>query len=532
MISGSGQWRRLSPRMLLVHPIREVGRAVPGLVVLLLAGSGSGHGALWGLVGAGIVGMLSVSRWFTTRYRVSPDQVQIQEGLLRRRTLSARLERVRTVDVTSHFLHRALGLARVEIGTGVSDRKGKSVLRLDGLPAEQAARLRGELLHRATGLPAPHAGAAGADERSSDETVGGSGGGPRTGLLTALVGDSADAPAPEIEIARLDPAWIRFAPFTLSGVFTGVVALGFGWRLVSETQVNVEKVGALHTVTGQLSGVPLWVALVEGLVSAVVFIGLASTARYVLAFWGFRLSRHSGGSFHVARGLLTTRATSIDVHRLRGVAISEPLLLRLVGGARTIAIATGFEVGRGASPAGRGGTVLLPDAPLAEARRVAGVVLGHADVVDAPLRSHGAAARRRRYTRAFGVAVGVVVAAGLVWWALGLSGYDWLATLVLPAIAAPLAADRVRNLGHQVMDGFLVSQSGSLVRRRATLENEAIIGWNIRQSFFQRRAGVVTLFATTAAGRQSYRLLDISPTEARLVADATTPGLLSEFSTT
>ena len=146
----SPEWRRLSRRMLLVHPVKELGRALPGLVVLLFAGSGSGHGALWGLLGAVIVTVLSVSRWFTTRYRVSADQVQIREGLFRRRTLAARLDRVRTVDVTSHALHRALGLARVEIGTGVSDRKGKSILKLDGLPADQAARLRGELLHRSS----------------------------------------------------------------------------------------------------------------------------------------------------------------------------------------------------------------------------------------------------------------------------------------------------------------------------------------------------------------------------------------------
>lgn len=522
--------------MLLVHPVKELGRAVPGLIALLLAGSGSGHGALWGVLGVVLVAVLSVSRWFTTRYRVSADQVQIREGLLRRRTLAARLERVRTVDVTSHFLHRALGLARVEIGTGVSDRKGASVLRLDGLPADQAARLRGELLHRAvaTGGTTP-------GERRDDAGRSASGAGTSTGTGIGTGSKWATGPdlappgsapldATEVEIARLDPAWVRFAPFTLSGVFTGLAILTFGWRLVSETQVDVGSLGPLHSATGQLSGVPLWVAATELVVGAVVFIAAASAVRYVLAFWGFRLSRHSGGSFHVARGLLTARATSIDVNRLRGVAISEPLLLRFAGGARTIAIATGLEVGRGASPAGRGGTVLLPDAPLGEARRVAGVVTGRPDVVRAELVSHGAAARRRRYTRAVGVALGVVAASGLAWWALGLAGHDWLVTLALLVAAAPLAADRARNLGHLVSDGYLVTQSGSLVRTRAVLETEAVIGWNLKQSFFQRRAGVLTLLATTAAGRQFYRFQDVTPNEARRIADASTPGLLAEFS--
>lgn len=498
------QWRRLSPRMLLVHPVREVGRALPGLVALLVAGSSSGNGEWWGVGGAAIVAVLSLVRWFTTRYRVSADSVQIREGLLRRRTLTARLDRVRTVDVTSHFLHRVLGLARVEIGTGVSDRKGQSLLRLDGLPAGQAAGLRGELLHRAAVV---------------EET-------PPTGEPAAVL---ATPEATEVEIARLDPSWIRFAPFTLSGVFTVLTISGIAWRLVSEAQIDVHDAGPLHSATQQLSGVSLWVATLEVVVAALLFIGAASTARYVLAFWHFRLTRHSGGSFHVARGLLTTRATSIDVDRLRGVGISEPLLLRAVGVARTIAIATGLEVGRGASPAGRGGTVLLPDAPLSEAHRVAGIVIGRDDVVGAELVPHGAAAVRRRYTRAVGIALTAVVLAGLGWWALRLDGYDWLVTVVLVVIAAPLAADRARNLGHRVVDGFLVTQSGSLVRRRAMLETDAIIGWNIRQSFFQRRAGVLTLLATTAAGRQSYSIVDLSPAEARRVADVATPGLWDEF---
>lgn len=505
--AAADEWRRLSPRMLLVHPVREIGRAVPALVAVVFAGSSSGNGQYWGLIGAGIVAALSLTRWFTTRYRVGADQVQIREGLIRRRMLTTRLERVRTVDVTSTALHRALGLARVEIGTGVSDRKGKSSLRLDGLPAADAARLRSELLHRsaAVGTEGP------------------------AGAQTEATSDAAYAGAGEVEIARLDPAWIRFAPFTLSGALTGLAILGFGWRIVSESDLDLRRVGVVDSAADQLSRTDLWVAATEVVVGGLVFIALASTVRYLLAYWGFRLTRHPGGSFHVARGLLTTRATSIDVDRMRGVSVSEPLLLRLVGGARTIAIATGLQVGRGASPSGRGGTVLLPDAPVAEARRVAGDVLGVPAAITAELVSTGPVARRRRYPRALAGALLVVALTGLVWWLFGLSGDGWLLSLVAVALAVPLAADRGRSLGYLVRDGLLITQSGSLARRRSTLELDAIIGWNIRQSYFQRRAGVATLVATTAAGKQGYRLLDLPLAEARRVADAGVPGLLSDF---
>ena len=88
-----------------------------------------------------------------------------------------------------------------------------------------------------------------------------------------------------------------------------------------------------------------------------VAVVVASTVGYALAFWDFRLTRHPGGTLHVTRGLITTRATTIEERRLHGVEISEPLLLRMVAGARLIAIATGLRVGRGAE---RGGSLLAP----------------------------------------------------------------------------------------------------------------------------------------------------------------------------
>jgi putative membrane protein len=53
----------------------------------------------------------------------------------------------------------------------------------------------------------------------------------------------------------------------------------------------------------------------------------------------------------------------------------------------------------------------------------------------------------------------------------------------------------------------------------------------VRSSIFQRRAGLVSLTATTAAGRQGYSVVDVDPAEALEVADEITPGLLDQFRT-
>jgi putative membrane protein len=483
--------------MLLLHPITEVGRALPALVLLVFAGSGSGHGSYWGLIGTAVVIVLAITRWFTTRYRITADQVQLRHGLLRRKTVAAPLDRVRTVDVTAHALHRVLGLARVVIGTGTSDRNGHRGLTLDGLDAPAAARLRAELLHRA--VP------------------------PTTRPVAEPGGDVSVA---EVELARLDRRWIRFAPFTLSGALTAAVIGGFLWRLQNETQGDLTRSGPFHALLAHLRSITIARAAAEVGGTVVLFIAAASTLGYVLAFWNFRLSRHPGGTLHVSRGLLTTRATSIEERRLRGVELSEPLLLRLVGGARVLAIATGLRVGRGAE---RGGTILLPPAPRARAVEIATRVIDDGAPLTAAVTPHGPAAARRRYARALAGGALLVLAIETTWYLVGASDWVRFATLVALPLSVPLAADRARNLGHALVPGYLVTRRGSLVRRRCAVETDAIIGWTFRSSFVQRRAGLVTLTATTAAGRQSYRVQDIDADKAVPFAAAATPGLLDEF---
>ena len=96
-------WRRLSPRMLFVHPVQEVLRVIPAIVVLVLFGRGTGN-EWWGVASLPVVIGIGLSRWFTTKYRITPDYVQVRKGLLRRQELSAPRDRIRTVDVTSHAM--------------------------------------------------------------------------------------------------------------------------------------------------------------------------------------------------------------------------------------------------------------------------------------------------------------------------------------------------------------------------------------------------------------------------------------------
>lgn len=490
-------WRRLSPRMLAVHPVMELRRLFFPLVAVLI-GINRGHsddGGWWALAIGGIGIVYGFLRYFTTSYRITPTHVQVRRGVLRRRTLTVPRDRIRTVDVTSNVLHRIFGLARVTVGTGQTDKKNDGV-KLDGLSKSDAENLHRELLHR-----------------------------PVAPTTTTATATPAAEPA-ETLIVTLDPAWVRYGPFTLSGLVAIGVLFGLGSRLVNESHVDPTKIGVVHDAIVYLRDEPLPVAILLVALVVVLFTVIASTVGYVLTFWNFRLSRHGSGTLHVRRGLLTTRNTTIEERRLRGIELSEPMLLRSVRGARVLAIATGLRVGRGSD---RGGSILLPPAPRTVAVEVAGTVIGDVDPLTMALTPHGPRAARRRFTRAIAIStililivLAFVLLAGAPWWAF------WASLAMLP-IGAFLAWDRAGNLGHALTDDWLVSRHGSLVRRRYVLRTDAVIGWNMTTSFFQRRAGLSTLVATTAGGRQGYSIPDVPDAEAIRVARAAVPGLLEQF---
>jgi putative membrane protein len=477
-------WQRLDPRMLLVHPVRELLRFLPVLLGVFVAGTASG-GEPWHLVGVGVPVALGVLRYLTTSFRIAGGRVELRRGLLNRHVLSTPLDRVRTIDLTASPIHRILGLTTVRIGTGTASSSDDDRLDLDGLPVGRAGALR-EALLRAT---------------------------PSHDL-------SATATPAARVVLGFDPGWVRFAPFTSSGLVIAAGVLGALTQLVN-TLGGFDHLDPSRW-TDTVTGVPVWVGVAGGLVVLLVLVSGLAIGGYLVANWGFTLT-HAGGAWHLRRGLLTTRETSLDDNRVAGVSVCEPIGLRLVGGAQIRAIVTGLDRKQ------EGSAVLVPPAPLRVGVGVAREVLGVSGPLDAALVGHGPAARRRRYTRALvpAAALATAVLLAVVW-------RDLAAWLLVPAFivlvtAGFVAADRARSLGHALVDRHVVSRSGSLHRRRDALLVDDVIGWNLRSTWFQRRAGLTTLVATTAGGSQAVRILDLPELDAVALAEDAVPHLVAQF---
>ena len=142
-------------------------------------------------------------------------------------------------------------------------------------------------------------------------------------------------------------------------------------------------------------------------VGLLVVASVLAVLGYLVTNFGFTVTyTRSDHVWHLRRGLFTTRETSMDANRLRGVNLVEPLGLRLARGARLSAIVTGLNREQ------QGSSTLVPPAPQEVAWRVAAEVLGTTEPVVARLVGHGPAAVRRRYTRA--LAWPLVLTAALV----------------------------------------------------------------------------------------------------------------------
>jgi putative membrane protein len=279
-----------------------------------------------------------VLSWWFTRFRIGADELRIDSGVLLRRSRRIRIERLQGVDVVQPLFARLFGMAelRFEVAGGTSTEAPLAFLRLD-----EAHRLRGVLLDRdqpdtqapghapiqPPGQPLGHA-------RSPT----GPHGAPPVGSPPAQPGPARlQGPAPEYEIARVDPSWLILSTL-LSTEF--IVSVTFALLAIVASLLSRE------------------VASLALVLSAVVGVG-SVLARGIIGNWGFVLS-DTGRGWRLRSGLFDLRSQTVPLDRVQGIALVEPLLWRRMGWVRVQVDVAGYfgTSGRGPSP-----STLLPVAP-------------------------------------------------------------------------------------------------------------------------------------------------------------------------
>ncbi|MDV6298085.1 PH domain-containing protein [Dietzia maris] len=472
-----------------------VAAAVPTAIGMLVGGLAIGWVLLW-TVGGVVVGTVATAiaesaRLTVTRYRVDTHRIERRVRFLSSTTSSLSTHRVRNVEITADVVQRRLGIATLKLASGETDGSRMTLAALD--------RAEAEILRR------------------------------------RLLADRADADT--LELARLDPRWVRYAPASLMTPVFGLV--GFGIVLQVADWFNAVPT-VLEWVWDRVGGLPLPV-LAIGVVALTLAIGtVAATVLFVENWWGMRLERHRDGSLELRRGLVVGRHATFDGRRVRGITLHEPPGFRAVGAARLDVIATGVGIGNDENGKPKQSPALVPASPRDVAAGVAAEMLGTpvpgtaagtaavrteaaktaAAGTPGPdaLRSHPPVARRRRAVRAVAATLalaGIALVPALVW------PWLWWVPVTVAAVGGTVAAwaavDNYRGLGHAVGGTVVTVRKGSLLRRTDVLYRDGVLGWNVRRTPFQRRAGLVTLVATSAGGGGAFRLPDVAEAEAHEV---------------
>lgn len=412
-----------------------------------------------GLAVLGVAYVIEVMRVRRTSLAVDDERVRYRFEFVMRKHASVPRERVRTVEITADPAQRLLGIATLKLGSGEKD--GQITLR--ALDRELAERLRARLLDR-----------------------------------SAVATHSADEPADTMEpgvgeLARWHPSWLRYAPLSL---WTFVLAgAAFGVPLQVAQWFNAEsEVWERLTTPVRGNGLIVGIAIIAGI--ALVVGVAASIALHAEAWWGFRLERASDGTLHIQRGLIVSRSTTFEGNRIRGAVLVEPLGARVAGGARIELIALGLGKKKDDQQRAESSTV-MPEAPRAEVLPVLAAITGEGLPT---LAGHPRAARGKRLRWAAvgtvtltAVAAVLVLTTGVGWWLIPSVAVMASGSLVWLASASYAA------LGHAFTDRHVVIRYGALRRATHAVRREAVVSWNVTQSVFQRRLGLATAAATTAA---------------------------------
>ncbi|HEV7708296.1 MAG TPA: PH domain-containing protein [Asanoa sp.] len=464
-------WLRLDRKVVAVDLVRAGVSLVPTAVAAGVLGLEPGDA--WPALAVALIGVTravaDLIRWATTRYRITDERVEVRGGLFVRGERWIARDRIRSVSSDARLSHRLFGLRVVTVGAGLTGVAGSTAaLRIDAVSVETARRLHAMLDGTDASDPTPQAATAGQ------------------------------------VLARFQPSWVFYNVLSVWAVFAGAALLWGGYWLGKLFGYN-----AFDHARRLADGVaPLWIVLVA--VLAFTIVGSAGlVVGFVSAHWNFRLTRVAG-NLRTTQGLLRTHTVDREEHRVRGIQIREPQVWRWLGVAETTVITTGVSLW-----SATGGATILPRGPVSVARATAAEILG-SDVMSRPLRPAPPAALRRRLVR--GTVQAVVATVGWLLLDARLDGPLAAADAIwlFPALLAVTTAGAVlayRSLGHAVHDGYLVVRAGPLTRATAALRLSAVIGWRVRQSFFQRRLGLATVTAATAAGQGAYTAHDVAASD-------------------
>ncbi len=492
-----------SPPLRRTHPLTvavKTARMLVSVVGFLIAFTvfGSANGRLLQSIGlAGLVllatvliAALSWLSWSRFTYGIVGSDLWIERGVLVRKRATIPLPRIQGVDVRADLFNRVLGLVELRVQTAGGGDDPEAVI--GSVPLADAEVLRSALLR----------GHLTATETAGTQAPNPIFGANPVGRMSDFRGALGGA-----EIAReqtafefvLSPKRLVLSAIT-SNQITIILFIGLGAAAQGLELFGGGLIDTIASTAGRLA-VPFLIALIVLLVVVGLLIALAVA---VAKTWGFS-ARRVANRIETESGLLERRMTSVPIRRVQSVSVQETWLRRLLGYQAITVETAGF--GKGDEQAGGISTQLV--VPLARRDEIGDLM--HAllpEVGDLPPVRSLPRKSMRFYmlvpTVLTVVAVGAIaVAAGTF---VPVAGVGLAGTgLVLAGIVAASRYLSWRSAGIGTDFDAMTVQTGIIGSKRVRLGRNRIQSMHLRQTPFQRHAGIATVEAWSVSGSSKSR---------------------------
>ena len=476
-----GAERRLHPWSWLFVLIQQVKSFALPILVLLFGGRGNSW-ELWGLVGAGVLVLVSLGQYFTYRFRVDADGIVIRSGLFQKSLRNIPYTRIHNVALHQTVLHRVFGVAEVKLESagGITPEGQMRVLSLaDAHALEELVRVHG----KAQSVPGAEA-AEGAEEPT---------------VLLSL---------PTSEVIRLGLISNR-GMIVVAAAF-GLVAqsggelLGDAMQGTAKSLVGMSQEMKLGIAATIAAGVALVVLLL-------VAIRLLSVVLALLQFHGFTLTE-DGRRLSAQRGLLTRVRANMPRQRIQAWSLRESLTHRWFG-------RQGLVVDSASIQAANDQRSLRDLAPVATPAAIDELIRHLLPGRTWPMQQWHPL-HPRAWRRQFAIpALVAVVLAGVATWQQGLWGLAVLALLPLFFVRAKVWA---RHAGYSEESGLIAVREGWLDKRWRFAEVRKLQSLTLTQSPFDRRHGMASVHMDTAGANPfepPLRVRYLPEAEARALRD-------------
>lgn len=312
--------------------------------------------------------------WRFTRYRLTPETVQLHTGIIFRQRREVRLDRVQAVDLRQPLLARIVGLAELKFEAADG---GSSAMALEFIKRDEAEALRREIMGRASGIQSgvdpdvaadPQARAVAGPSDPADPS-----GHPHPDDGRDLALEGAGAVVGQVGKGRsgLPEAPEQVMLQVPAGRLIGSVLLGTG---MTTLVVAVLSLGVVLGVIWWFNGQELPPEATRGVLLGSIPVAISSVGAVWSQFnsgYNFTVATASDG-LRLRYGLLETSQQTVPPGRVQAIKVHQPLLWRPFGWHRMVVNVAGYGSMSEAADAKK--SLVLPVGPFEDVLRVLSVV--------------------------------------------------------------------------------------------------------------------------------------------------------------